>query len=451
MADEPSEAQDLASESGSNLDLLNNLLDGKSGGDDKDVSGPGDESVQEPPASEEEEIEQEIEGQDEPPVEEDEEEVDGQEGEDGEDEGVDDLEDEVNTRIPKLEPPLFRDLQKTHPELFKGKMGRELRQVIFREHQLSELFPSIAEAKDASERVEDAQEFEAAIIDGDAGAFVRAVGNANKQSLEKFMDNLLPALHENAREVYGKVTSRVLVNALTLAKRQGEAALKSGDTKRGNNLVNSVHQLANLIWPSQGGNIPEMPSEKKDPALEAKERELEEKERRILDNAYQTFNQNVRGVSIKLLRNRILKGIDPQNSLPDFIKDSIVDKTLREIGQALDDDPQHNVSMQRLWKKARMSGYPKELQAKLIGAYLGRASQLVGSVRGKYLKQALGKVSGKPAGGDLNRPPIRKPVGQGTTGGRQRTGSIPSAKDIDWSKTSVRDVFDGKITPKKRS
>ncbi len=445
---EDTEVQDLAKESGSNLDIMNNLLD--KGGEvdgDASVDGPEGGGEEEDPADEpealpaEEEIEQELEHEEEPPAEE-EEEVE-------EEEALDELEDEAGKKT-SAEPPLFRELQKKNPELFKGPLGKQLRTSLFREHRFSQVFGSIEEATDAAARVEDFQEFEGSILEGDAKRFVGALAATNKQSLHKFVDNLLPALYEGDKDVYSKVTSKVLVNALGLAKQQGMAAIKGGDDKRGKNLVNSVHQLANLIWPSLGGNLPEFPEEKENPEVSNKLKELEERERQFLQKAGGEFQKSVKGVSIKLARKKILAGLDPNNSLPDFVKDSIVDKTLREIGELMDSDPQHIASMQRLWQRAVKQGFPKELQAKLISTYLGRASQLIGPTRRKYLTQATGKPGAAASGDDRNRPPLRKPVGQGATGGRQKTGTVPSSEDIDWRKTTPMDVLKGKVTLKKR-
>ncbi len=445
---EDTEVSDLVNESGSNLELLNNLIDKKDEVveekpvDDTDVSETSEEdkqqNVDEPDVDEE--VDQELENEEQSPIEEEE--------ESEEEEALEDIEEETDKRT-SLEPPLFRELQKKNPELFKSPLGKQLRSALFREHKFSQVFTSIDEATEAAERVEDFQDFESSIMEGDATRFVGALGSTSKEALAKFVDNLLPALYQGDQKIYAKVTSKVITNALALAKKQGQTAIKNGDTKRGTNLVNSVNHIANLIWPSLGGNLPEFPEDKETPEIEAKKQELEEKERRFYQQAGDEFRKSVKSISIKLARKKILTGLDPNNSMPDFVKDSIVDKTLREIGELMDNDPQHAMAMQRLWSKAFKQGFPKELQAKLIRTYLSRASQLIGSTRRKYLAQATGKASTVP-GGDKNKPPLRKPVGQSTSSGRQKAGGVPDSKEIDWSKTSTKDALAGKFTLKKR-
>ncbi len=147
-------------------------------------------------------------------------------------------------------------------------------------------------------------------------------------------------------------------------------------------------------------------------------------------------------MSEKLLRKRVDKGLDPNDALTAFLKASVIDKTMRDVQELMDEDSRFNRAMDGLLDKARRGGYKNEFKTRMIGTFLGRATQLIGPIRKRYLRQALGKID------KGTKPPMRRQVGEGSAGAKG--GGEINASQIDFSQSSDMEILDGKATRKKK-
>jgi len=134
--------------------------------------------------------------------------------------------------------------------------------------------------------------------------------------------------------------------------------------------------------------------------------------------------------------------LDPNDALTPFLKASVVDKTIRDVQELMDEDSRFNRAMDNLFDKARRGGYSNEFKTRMIGTFLGRATQLIGPIRKRYLRQALGKTD------KGTKPPMRRSVGEGSAGAKG--GGEVRASEIDFATSSDMDILDGKATRKKR-
>lgn len=421
------EGADLADDAGDALDQMNALLDGKGGKQGAEGGEVGDLEEEKPPV-EGETREREVpaggaEGE-------------GEEEEEEEDEGLLD-EDEEEELEASEQPQLLRDIEKKYPKLFKE--FKPLRNVILRDSAFSQVFGSPREAAETAQLTEDYREFENELLSGNNEKVLTAIKATNVEGYKRFVTRFLPALQELDQNLYVEVTVPVLADVLS---RAGQTGAARGDK----NLVNSVKHIASLIWPSLKGEVPDVPKvEKTSPELEERERKIAEREHRAELRDSTAFVSGVKDTCNRLLRKRIEKGLDPNNVLTAFLKNSVVEKAMKEVQELLNEDERFNSVMQRTFERARRGSYSNEYRTRMVGTFIGRASPLIGPIRKRLLNAALGKSDGGDGSGKL---PVRRAVGEGSASGGRQTQL--RAGDIDFSRSSDLDILSGKATPRKK-
>jgi hypothetical protein len=430
------EVDDLAADAEDALDQMNRLLDeddNKSGGERREEDQGGksedDDSLTDilPPKKDKDRKEES-------------EEEEQEEGEEEEEEEDDLLGEEEKAELESSgEPKLIKDIEKKYPKIFKE--FKPLRIAIMRDTAFSQLFGTPREAAEISQLNDDYREFEAEILQGNGPKVLSAIKQTNADGFKRFVNNFLPALREVDEGSYRAVTYPVLAEVLALARTTGEAR---GDK----NLVYSTKHLASLIWPSLKGEIPkEAAPERTNPELEERERRLAEREREAEQRESKAFVGSVKSNCQRLLRKRIEKGLDPNNVLSPFLKNSVVEKTMASVQELLDEDTQFNHVMQRTFGRARRSGYSNEYKTRMVGTFLGRATQLIGPIRRRLLLAALGKNDSREDG--RNKPPMRRDAGEGVVGGGRERAL--KASEIDFEHSSDLDIISGRAKSLRQS
>ena len=428
MPDTVTDSDDLAADAGDALGEMNNLLDEDKAKDDVDdllddkkketdvdlSQGTGDDDEDDDKKKDDKEEEEDEE----------------------EDEFLD--EDEEAELKASGEPQLVKEIEKKYPKLFKE--FKSLRHTILRDGAFSQVFTTPREAAESAQLNEDYREFEQEILAGNNTKVLKAIADTSGEGYKRFVTSFLPSLQETDQNLYTQVTYPVVADVL---RRVYETGVARGDK----NLVNSSQHIASLIWPSHKGKIPELTTgpEKKNPELEERERRLQEKEKQLEQRDTQAFVGSIKGTSHRVLRKSIEKGLDPNNALSPFLKNSVVEKTMTEVQEMLNEDQRFNLVMQRTFDRARRSGFTNEYKTRMVGTFIGRAKQLIGPIRRRYLLAALGKAE-KGEGSD--KPPVRRAVGEGSAaGGRERT---MKAAEIDFESSSDLDILSGKARPIRR-
>jgi hypothetical protein len=363
----------------------------------------------------------------------DDEDVEGDE-EGQEDEGAEteeELEDELLSEeeqeideVVRKETPEYNDIKKKYPKFFKEFPG--MRHTLFRMKAMDRIFTSVDEAKSVAEKHDDLLLLESAVLSGDSEKVLAGLSNLNPEALDKFAENFLPSLYAGARPVHDRITGNVLSTALRVAQQQARS--------QGNkNLYNAVGHLSQFLFGKAAP--PEMARKQSSPELDA-QREA------------RSFQDDVTSTGERLLRKELTRGLDPQDVLPDFVKESIIDAAIQKIGAAMDKDEAHLGVINNLWARAQSAGFSKEAKAKLVAAWFGRAKALAGPTRRKLVTSAIEKQQGKGGKTNINR---RRHVRTGGKGTSERQGFRPkSAREVDWSKTSDLDILTGKATARKR-
>ena len=330
----------------------------------------------------------------------------------------------------------FKDVKSKYPNIFKEIP--QLAQAIRNDRAFSEIFATPEDAKDAAERAGYFNQLETKIMGGSIKELLNDVENGNKETFKKVAKDFLPTIKEKSMELYAELTLPAVNDVL-------RSAIRDAAGTENNNLRNAALHIAKYLY-----GKPEIPD------LEAKREVPNEAEERIkaertafwkekqADFTNECFSEG-REETIK----EIAKGIDNDKGISPFLKKSLKDAVFQEVDQLLAKDTRHVRQMNALWRKAESTGFPKETRKEIIAAYLRGAKSLIPSVRQKLRAEAGLQVS-HPTKAITEAPQAKRT--NIPASGRSATSSAaktPSARDVNWNKTSDIDFLNGKYTPKR--
>lgn len=375
----------------------------------------------------------EVESDDEPEVELDEDE----EEEEEEPESEPEPEPEISTH--PFERPSIKDLNKAYPDLFKKFPS--LKDMYFREAEYTKVFPTIDDAKEASENNIAFSNIRKDIFQGDGSKFLDAIKQVNEKGLERFASNILVNL------------SKISQNAFTLASNPliedvARAMFQRGTNDSNESMQNAARYLAKFYFGDS-----EFAEGKKTSVVKPSGPSEVDKEREAFDNEKHTvFKSSVSNDAKSQLVKMIVglnaetkkSRIDPDDVLSTFIEEMIIEKVVSDIGSQLSSDKGHLRYMDSLWEHAKRNGRTDSDKSRIISAYLARAKTLIPSLRSKYVSEALGKKVRDVSSKREKISNIRERTG--ASGRPSSSGNIHANKPIDYSKTSDSDILNDNVT-----
>lgn len=365
----------------------------------------------------------------------------------------DEPEEHIADDKPIYEKPTIAQLKEKYPDILKTFPA--LRDVYYREKAYSELFPTMEDARAASEDSESFGNIRRGVLEGNLNNFFSAVKEASPESLDKIAGNILPTLNRISPELHEKATIPLLENLVRAVYREGA---RFGDSEQGNNFRNSALWIAQFLF-GEGSN--DIVSGKKSlvPIPDAKSPVTEQQKEldRIKGERASEFLTSTEQGIFSSLKDKIMERgfqnklkIDPDGVMTDFMKTTIADRIMQEVQSTLAKDPAHMRYMKGLWTKANEAGYTSDWKSRITNAYLERAKSLVPAIRNRLVAEALG------TGAALNNKKLdaskklAKRVEPGN-GGQAPNGKakVYNAKQIDYRKTSDMDILNDNVTLRK--
>lgn len=371
-------------------------------------------------------------------VNEEEEEVD----EKDEKEVEEDLEedDDKEIEVSSHDRPSFKEISTKYPKFFKEFPA--VREALGRELAYTQVFPTVDDAKEAGEIIQNFSKLEESVLSGDPSLLLGSLHNKSEQAVNKFAKNFLPTIQKgNPKLFFALITpyiNKVLRNALENAN--------SADNK---DLAKSVRWLARYIHGTDDGSIPEDPKIDEGEAGEENEEvtTLREQNKDLAMKSLRRFGEDVRDHTERILEREILKNVDPEDALPSFMREALVGKIIKDIQESLNSDASHTKSMTALWQKASKNGYSKEDRSQLITAFLARARKILPSIRDKHKKEVMKKLASKGRDERIPNNNRRRIPESGAPASRSNN---PRAKEINWKATSDEDILNDKFVPNRR-
>lgn len=366
-----------------------------------------------------------------------------EENEDGEkppkeDEEIEEEVEEVDSEAAPNQRPSFKEITKKYPKFFKEFPA--VREALGRELAYTQEFPTVEEAKDAKEVISNFTKLEQSIMSGDPALLLGSLHSKDEKALAKFAKNFLPTVQRGNPKLFSALVTpyikRVFANALDNAESAGNENLKK-----------SVQWMSKFVFGTQDGSIPPDEKEEEDGKPSSRESELEEENKRLAFSTLQRFSGDVKDYTEKVMKREILKNVDPENAMPEFMQDALIGKIVTEIQKSLNSDVSHTQFMTKLWQKAQKNGYTQEDRSQLINAFLARARKILPSIRDKHKKEVMKKLSSNNREERIPNNNRRRIPESGVPSSRN---SSVKARDVNWKKTSDEDILDDKYVPNRR-
>jgi len=338
----------------------------------------------------------------------------------------------ADTDLLPYERPTTKQIEAKYPELFKDFPS--LRHAFFREQEFSKLFPSMEDAKVASENVAIFNDLQADVLEGTGERLLNSLKEAD--SLKRFSTKFLSNLNKVDRDLHWEVIAPVLEDALRAFYREGK-------TRGSEDITNAADHLAIFLF-----GDPDVASGKKSITrqIEEKEPKVDPEQQKWRQERVNTFRSDVYDSCIDGITPMIQQGIPAETSK--FMKDALTKSILTEVDKLIASDKTHQSYVDKLWDKAIASGFNKDSKTSITAAYLARAKSLIPSVRRRLITEAGIALVDKGAAEVTEKVAARR---EPSSGGKapNSNGKSPSAKQIDWRQTSDLDLLNDNVTLKK--
>lgn len=327
--------------------------------------------------------------------------------EDKEIELVEELEGEEDP-ISELVNPLSRKaLLKEYPDIFKK--FPQLEKGYYASQKYRELFPTLDEAKEASEKIEHFTEIEKELEQGNPSSLIETT-KSNPEAFAQLVDNYLPALGKADPDAYYHVIGNVIKTTIV---RMGKMA----QVKNDEDLLTAAKILHE--WAFGDSQVtPPVPYGRG--RVSPERNELEEEKEQFRVQKLEENQNEVKGKVNSVLKGTIEQYIDPNERMTPFAKKAAVSEALTKVNELLEKDKELKKLSEKLWKTAQENKYSSDSVGKIRRAYQERAKVILPQVIKKVRADALKGVERRPSSNPVDR------QGPLPNSGRQSTSQFKS-------------------------
>ncbi len=333
--------------------------------------------------------------------------------EEEENKGIELVEGEETTEdsIPELVNPLSRKaLLKEYPDIFKK--FPQLEKGYYASQKYREYFPTLDDAKEASDKIEKFTEIERELEQGNPSSLI-ASAKDKPETFAQLVDNYLPALGKADPDAYYHVIGNVLKTTIV---RMG----KTAQAKQDDDLLTAAKILHEWAFGESTQVTPPVPymRGRVTPQQDELEREKEEFHNQKLQDNQEEVKSKVNSV----IKGTIEQYIDPNERMTPFAKRAAVKEALDKVNELLEKDRELKRLTEKLWKTAQESKYSSETVGKIRRATQERAKVILPQVIKKVRADALKGVERRPSSNPVDR------QGPLPNSGRQSTSQFKSGR-----------------------
>lgn len=315
------------------------------------------------------------------------------------------IEDKDNIEL--TDAPNRKEILKAFPDIFKKFPSLE--SAIYREHQYSEIFPTLDQAKEAQARSESLGRVEGELLDGNLTDLLTRVKRTDSKAFDKISSKILQTLRTVDKEAYLGTMSRVVKDALMSATKYGKANDNGEDGNDGRQLTIAARLLHKYIFNDPNVTpAPEVEEEKADPAADA----LSKREQEFNQQQLNTAMQGVVSDFVGKVRSAIEKHIDPRGAMGDYLKKTAVSDVLKALDEEMTGDKRFRAIMDGLWLASRKDGFSSASKAKVREALVRKAQQLlpekIRKIRAVALKGSSARKRIEDKDEEVDRPKSRR-------------------------------------------
>lgn len=348
--------------------------------------------------------------------------------------------DEKDENLPK--PLRFSEIKAKYPEFFKD--FPQFRGMVAGYYQYNQLFPSVEDAKEAAEVVQNYNNIAESIFTGKTDEFLNEIKGANEEGFNKFVNNLLPGLFKADERAYYKIATPIVDNVFRSLYTEG---INSGDKNKTNSAIIAFASTFGLSIEKAKQKLesePESISDKKTPEQIQVERERNE----LLTEKYQMVSNRIDSELANSLDAEFKQGIGPDWT--EFEKKTYLKECYNALKEELGKDANHSGRMKALWKKEQQSGFAGKNADSIKNAVLSRAKASIPAIRLK-VKTEMGKVKSSGKKAPATKQPASKnkhvPTGKSSnfSGKRSSVTAKTNPRNVDWRGTSDLDILNDNV------
>lgn len=344
----------------------------------------------------------------------------------------------------------LKKIKEKYPEFAKTNEFRELRNAYHREGQLSEIFPTIEDAREAAQDKETFDKLNNDLVNrGDSSSLISAIKEANPQNFKKIAVEFLDEIAKVDKDTYTEAITPVVRRLAKQIYATGQRHLKRDpESYEGKALVATARNIMQYAFDDADEIEKDEPVRQTQPS--EKEKELQNRENAIKQEKFNNAYRIAFTTAMHNLDKQILNGLDPDNRFNDFTRDTLLEKIRYDVTTQIDKDTIHGKRMHSLWKRAEATGYSRESLSSIVSAYLERARPIIPVVRNRFRSIAIkGRQAANDDGEDM-REKGPKIVSRGVAGKRAPSDGkvnlkVADPKKIDYSKTTDQDIFEGRV------
>jgi len=339
----------------------------------------------------------------------------------------DELEEELEPSDEKLElvtPVRRKEILKVFPDLFKKFPYLET--AYYREQKFTELLGTIDDAKEAVQKAETLDAFEADLMQGNTERMLQAMRSEAPKMFNKAVDEYLPTLAKIDKDAYLHVLGNVVKH--TIQGMVAEARRSSNDK-----LLDAAALLNQYAFGSSEFTPPSKLYDGKQEEVNSEDTKLKRERDEFRQERFNDTKSMLDGRVNTIFQNTITSGIDPKESMTPYVRKHATREATEELTNLISNDSRFQKVVDKLWEAAIKANYSKPSITAIKEAYLSKAQTLLPSVIKKARIEALkglGKrvVESKDDTEDTDTNSGKRRTAPPTTGGRKITnkpGEIP--------------------------
>lgn len=279
-----------------------------------------------------------------------------------------------------ISPVRRKEILAKYPDIFKD--FPYLQKAYYFDRQITEILPTIEDAKAAVEKAEILDGFETDIMGGSTKSLLAQVKENDKEAFAKVVDNYLPNLYEVDQDAYFHTIGNITKHTIISMVRDG----KENDVKE---LIEAADVLNQYMFGTKQFAHPTRLSKVSLPDESKKEEELAEREQEFVRREFETAKDGVITKLDNILKSTIDQHIDPKKSMTDYVRKNATREVSEKLENLIENDRRFMAIYDKLWERAMENNFSKESMDKVKSAYLSKARTLLPTLIKNARNEAL--------------------------------------------------------------
>lgn len=329
---------------------------------------------------------------------------------DEDEEQVVDLDDESELELAKI--PKRQEIKAAYPDIFKK--FPQLEHALYREQAFTEVFPTVNDAKQAKEEIDQFNGFQSELLDGNVEGVFRSVKNADPKAFDKIASNVLDALVRVDPNAHLHITTQVTKGMIAqLHYLAGQSLEKNPDDKRAQQLQIAAEIFHNELFnTTKVTPFQQVQQQQQDPERAKFNQERQEFEKSRFTTAFNTVSSRTNNT----LTAAVTRDIDTKGVLPPYVKSTVIKDVMNELDRQLVSDRPFKALVDKLWLKAKDSNYSDESLKNIDTALKNKAKMILPGIMKAKKGEAMKGLSSAP-----QKKEVKRELSRNTTGDKRTT------------------------------